>query len=64
MDRFKPSKFNHIVENEKGDVIVYNYLYKQLCKFDCVQYPKIGLAISCIKSTFDSISSSVLLSVS
>lgn len=41
MERFKTSKFNHFVENADGDIIVYNYLYKQLCKFDCFRYPQI-----------------------
>lgn len=41
MGLYKTSKFNHLVENSKGDIIVYNYLYKQLCKFDPTQYGRV-----------------------
>lgn len=38
---YKPSKFNYFTQNLQGDIIVYNYLYKQLCKFSSAKFSNI-----------------------
>ena len=38
---YKISKYTYFVNNEKGEIIFYNFLYQQLCKFDIESSEKI-----------------------
>lgn len=54
-NEFKLSKYNNFISIEKNSLILYNFLYKQLCKFPSIYYDKIIEYLKAVNNESDAL---------